>query len=297
MAKIEYKVGDLVKIIKNRTNHRFKIGERVRVRSEKNGFIDTCESLNKHNWWWVDNSEVTPVKEKTNNKQSSIKTETMNITKTDMKNAVETVANQLASKLGRITTLELKNELMNVFPAIVWNQYTTGVVSGVSDLFHELVREGKFYSIADNGTYQTYLPQGVRKGTANALGTAIKKANPKKTKVVALGGTLPASTTVSVTTTKKAAKKAKKPTYTVTQLRDMMKNNKGHFFTATFISQKGERTINGQYVSNQVIKPGQEHYVIVREAVKMKKTPTDDIRQINLNTLKSLKIAGKTIVI
>ena len=70
---------------------------------------------------------------------------------------------------------------------------------------------------------------------------------------------------------------------------EYMSNNKGRFFTATFIDKDGkQRTINCQYLKYQA--ETVLGYVKVREAIKMK-AGENSIRQINLQTLVSLFIA------
>lgn len=75
---------------------------------------------------------------------------------------------------------------------------------------------------------------------------------------------------------------------------DLMKGNKGHFFTAEFVTKEGSRrTINCQYLKDQ--SQSELGYVKVQEAIKRKMDPEGNaIRQINMQTLKSLKIAGQT---
>lgn len=56
--KTKFKEGDLVKIVKNNAGHSFKNGEVVRVMSVyKSGYA--CEHLDRHDWWGVDESDVT----------------------------------------------------------------------------------------------------------------------------------------------------------------------------------------------------------------------------------------------
>lgn len=206
------------------------------------------------------------------------------ITKTQMKTAVETVANQLDSKLGRITTLELKNELRNQYPAVLWNQYTTNGVDGVSDLFHELVAEGRFTSVADNGTYQTYRSNKRLNSLTQSLGKALNVSS-KATNNTAN------SAKVNATPTKAVSKSAKTPKLSRTKAHDMMKNNKGHFFTAVYTKKDGTtRTINCQYVKDQT--PSLLGYVLVKEAKLLKAKAKEPIRNLNLQTLQTLKIGG-----
>lgn len=72
------------------------------------------------------------------------------------KDLVEAEAHKLCADLNRLSTKRLKIVMRNKYPNQTWNKYHDGVNKGVSDYFHELVSEGKFVSIADNGTYQTY---------------------------------------------------------------------------------------------------------------------------------------------
>lgn len=58
-----YEVGQLVKVVKNDSNHRFEIGEVVRVKHgkcEASGDIG-CEHLDGHDWWFVTESEIQQV--------------------------------------------------------------------------------------------------------------------------------------------------------------------------------------------------------------------------------------------
>jgi len=75
-----------------------------------------------------------------------------------------------------------------------------------------------------------------------------------------------------------------------------MKNNKGRFFTAVFAKKDGTtRTINCQYRKGQ---PASEFgYIQVNESGLLKTDPTKAIRQINMQTLKSLTIAGTRYVL
>jgi len=77
-----------------------------------------------------------------------------------------------------------------------------------------------------------------------------------------------------------------------TQALELMKNNKGHFFSAVFVTKGNKlRTINGQWLKDQG--PSDLGYVKVRETSKLK-SGKEAIRNVNLQTLELLKIAGKT---
>ncbi len=234
----------------------------------------------------------------------------MNVTKKTMKDAVEAVANQLAVRDGKITTLDLKNELRVVHPHVIWNQYQTGVTLGVSDLFHELVRDGKFRSIKDNGTYQTYVPtqnvgaqlQGALQKQSQRMNnvgfSASKGVTVKASDAVTVGKSTQRLGNASTTTVKKASKAVAKAVETPTgttsraKAKQLMEANKGRFFTVTFVNKEGElRTMNAQYVKNQ--KPSELGYVLVKEASKMRAKDKDQIRNVNLQTLKTIKIGGQ----
>lgn len=225
----------------------------------------------------------------------------MKITKTEMKDTVETVANYLDGKLGSITTLELKDELRNQFPVILWNQYSNNNVPGVSDLFHELVNEGKFKSIADNGTYQTYRSvNNLIQSLGNVINKTVK-ASPNTSVGVKTGlRGLVKGSVIALAAGKKAAatRAANKSSKSIgnrilrTTALNLMKNNKGRFFTATFIKKDGSnRTINCQYVKNQI--PSTLGYVLVKEAKLLKSGDKEPIRNVNLQTLDTLKVGGQ----
>lgn len=72
------------------------------------------------------------------------------------KKLVDAVATSMCRQENRLSTKRLKIEMRNQYPNETWNKYHDGKNKGVSDYFHELVQEGKYVSIADNGTYQTY---------------------------------------------------------------------------------------------------------------------------------------------
>lgn len=178
-----------------------------------------------------------------------------------MKEVVELTARQLFVPNNTATTLEIKNLVRVTEPYFNWTQKT------ISDLMNEICsEEGWIYT--DNGTFRTYSDPAL----INMTKTPVKKKVP-----ATVGGTK-AITPSRISRTKALA---------------MIQGNRGHFFTATFIAKKGERTINCQYMKPLA---GQQDatlgYIKVREAIKLKTTPDDCIRQINLQTLKNIKIEG-----
>jgi len=72
-----------------------------------------------------------------------------------------------------------------------------------------------------------------------------------------------------------------------TQALELMKGNKGHFFTVRFFKKNNEkRTLNGKYVSHDNL-----GYVKVSEMSKKKKGERD-VRNVNLQTIFALKAGG-----
>lgn len=185
----------------------------------------------------------------------------MSTTKQLMQNLVQSTALELCKANNTFTTLELKIKLRTEHPEFVWNQGT------VSSIMMDLANLNKFTFI-NNGTYRIY---------SNPSILLTKTITPLK-KQVALPSLSKGRQTAKITRTKAL---------------EMMKNNKGRFFTVTFVKQdKTERTLNGIYVKDQT--PSPLGYIIMKEAKLMKSGAKEQIRNINLQTLKSIKIAGKT---
>lgn len=89
---------------------------------------------------------------------------------------------------------------------------------------------------------------------------------------------------------KKAKKTSDKKSISKTKAIELMENNRGHFFTAVFTKKNGDdRKINCQYLKDQ--EASKLGYIKVRELNKLK-DKEQSIRQINVQTLKSLKING-----
>lgn len=127
----------------------------------------------------------------------------------------------------------------------------------VGEILNQVEADGKLTS-EDKGSYKIYSSvKGVKLGAEKVSVSDIKK------------------TTIG----KKAAL-------------ELMKNNRGHFFTATFVNKEGNlRTINAQYLKDQGTTD--LGYVKVRETSKMR-TEENAVRQINLQTIEELRIGGKT---
>lgn len=186
----------------------------------------------------------------------------MNTINSAAKAAVVKAANELLVANNTVTTLELKMKLRKDEPSFYWSQAT------VSSIMNELHNENMF-TFKDNGTFRVY-------------------SAPVKPKVAKVKPTPSVIITKSTKMTKPTGK-----TISRKVALDLIQNNRGHFFTAVFTKKDGtDRVINAQYLKDQ--KDMSLGYVKVREASKLKTTPNDCTRNLNLQTLKQLKIAGAT---
>lgn len=174
-------------------------------------------------------------------------------------------AQRLIAKNGKTTTLDIKNDLRKNHPNYYWPQNTDNNCLGVSEIMDGFFNQNLF-AYSDNGTFRTYFnPVTAKKAVVKS---ATKNPSVKKAK--------PAKKAKSFTTTGTISRK---------KALDAMKNSGGRFFTVVFIKKDGtERTMNCQYLKDQTT--SDLGYVKVRETGKMKTTPTDCVRQINLQTLK-----------
>lgn len=183
--------------------------------------------------------------------------------------AVVMINKQLSKKAGTTTTLDVKNALIKYHPDYKWTQ------KFVSELMSALEMDNAL-SFTDNGTYRTY---SFYKKPRKAKSAFTPKAKTVKVK---------AATAPKAKATKVRARKISR-----TKALDLMVNNKGRFFTAEFIDKKGQpRVMNCQYLKDQgTSKLG---YIKVKEAALMRTTsdPKKQIRQINLQTITALKVAG-----
>lgn len=167
-----------------------------------------------------------------------------------------------------VTTLEIKTEARTLYPDFYWDQAT------VSKVLDELANKGAL-TYTDNGVFRTYSEAITKK--------IVPATTSKKTAVK--------------TTTKKSNNKilTAKATRTISRREalHLIENNKGHFFSVVFDKKSGEeRVMNAQYLSDQ--SDSSLGYVKVKETGKMRTDPKKAIRNINLQTLKKISIAGKT---
>jgi hypothetical protein len=237
---------------------------------------------------------------------NKVKSKTKQMTKKERKQAVLAVATQLCAIDNRVTTKEIKLNLHKIFPTEFWTTYSTNGVDGVSDLFHELVNEGTFVSVANNGTFQTYahsqLPIRSRQSMPVIQGenapARLKVISAKQTAgIVNALQTASASAPVAKATPKKAAKpalpKIPKGTKAISKKKalDLIQNNKGRFFTATFVKKTdgSVRVMNAQYLPGQTISGDT---VKVKDAALCRSNPGNCIRSFDLSTVHQIKIGG-----
>jgi Asp-tRNA(Asn)/Glu-tRNA(Gln) amidotransferase C subunit len=186
--------------------------------------------------------------------KNQIKVMKQSVTVTDVMNT----ANQLCVANNTATTLEIKNKLRKDFP----NKSCTQQF--VSDTMRTYANNGLF-TFTDNGSYRTY--SRIWSGTTS--NKSITLTNNK---------------TVKPMTSKRISRSS---------ALNMIENSKGQFFTVEFTKQDGTlRKLNGQYVKDQ--KKSNLGYVLVKESGKLKKGEKNPIRNVNIQTLKSLSIHSET---
>lgn len=206
--------------------------------------------------WAVKDKELTTKKEQTME----------NVTK-----AVYKTAKTLLKANNTVTTLEVKTQLRKDYPTYHWIQNTKGQVTGVSEIMNDFATKGKF-TYKDNGTYRTYSFPKSKTSTKVASKTVTKSKG-----------------------TKSVSKNPNHNVKTISRLKahDLMSNNGGRFFTATFTKKDGtERIMSCTYLKDQT--GSVLGYIKVKDTNLCKKTPGNCIRNVNLQTLTKLSIGGKT---
>jgi len=273
-----YNLLDKVIITANYSDHPFHIGEEVTIyRVFGDNTYDAC-GLFGTCWRLFDDEFIN----------------TTDISMKQMTDAVIATAKKLCKAQNQVTTLEIKAEVIKTHPNYHWTQaYVSAVMDDAYNaglfVFTDTMSNGNQHRV-----YNEVTPVG--QTTTGALAkTGIRKVGrPKGSTNKPKATATPKRKVVAVTPTKTIGK---------TKALELMENNKGHFFTATFVAKKGERTINCQYLKDQTY--SKLGYVKVKEAIKAKTqknapkkkgaTVKDDtIRQINLQTLKTLTIAGNS---
>ena len=180
--------------------------------------------------------------------------------------AVRDTVKNLLVPTNKVSTLEVKMALRKSHPQLRWEQQL------IHDLMDTFYQNGELL-FNDNGTFREYY-------------------DPKLVKV--------AKVKVVKTPTTKGKVKVTTPTNRISRSKalDIIDNLKGKRFTAIFTKKDGtERTINGSVMPT--VDGSKLGYITVKEASilkRNKKLGTNDnaVKQINLQTLKSLKANGQT---
>lgn len=258
MAKvIKFKIGDKVEITARNHGHHFNIGDIVEICSINKGNYNARGP--KANWWICADECKLATKTKPSTQMANPNTDAVR------KGLVLACAQTLLSPNNTVTTLEIKTELRKTQPQYYWTQ---DVVSKIMDEFSQ----NKVFTYTDNGTFRTY-------SDPSRSMPAPKKARASR------------KTAVTKTAKNSSPKQKYASTITRAQALKMMANNKGHFFTATFVKTDGTtRVMNCQYLAGQT---PDKTSVKVRESCLLKAGDAA-IRQITLDRLKELKIAGST---
>lgn len=246
------------RIVANTLGHRFQIGDIVTLfREFSNGSFDAVNQDGDCSF-----VQLTDI-----------------INKKDMqamKQAVIDTATRLCKAQNRVTTLEIKAEVIKTHTSYFWTQ---AFVSATMDDAHN---DGDFTFVNDlTGTFRIY---SLTNQPVVAPVTTIAIA---KRPAVRVAATVVAPKTKSISKAKAL---------------ELMENNRGHFFTSTTISKDGEiRIMNCQYLKDQT--QSKLGYVRVKEnilskklkngAKDLKKSETG-IRTINMQTLLELRIAGNS---
>jgi len=268
MVKVGYKKGDVCTIIGKSGGHQFSLGTTVviiSVHDKHTGnpyYYAERENSNKVPSFGVDGWYVS---------YNDIKLKNKYMASQKKKDLVLEAAESLLKANNTVTTLEIKSRLLFDYEKeYYWDQQM------ISDIMDELAAGRWTYTTVGSGA------------SAHRVYSAINSPVPSSPKASTSKGR---RSTTTATKTVKPASKTKYMSRKDAQAR--MENNRGHFFTATFIDKEGaERVMNCQYLANQgapVL-----GYIKVKEASKLRdKTQPNPIRQVNLQTLKSLKIGGE----
>lgn len=300
------KVGDTVVIMNNKgsVKHWLELGTEGKVKAAGRDMA-TIQGVSRIDGLQIiqtlDNKQFKKTTKTTKMKKQS------NFTAAERVNAVLNVAKEIAiNNNNTITTLELKIQLENKFPNEEWNQYQNGSVLGVSNIFHSLVAQGYFVSVANNGTFQVYADRNLRMPSRQDIVNVPVYTEQKVTKTVYVNTNKPSSvSTPTVTTLVSSIKKANPAPKTKatkapvtgtpisrTKALELLKGSKGHFLTVVFKKKDGTiRTLNGQYSASIQPTIGLGN-ITLRESSKAKLTPKDSLRQFNINDLISIKTKG-----
>ena len=206
------------------------------------------------------------------------------ITNLDKANLVFNMAIRLLKPQNKITTLEIKMQLIKDYPIIEWKQQ---FVHEAMDAFY---RQGLFIIADDNGTYRTYSDPNYNHITVDAEIVPFD-ALPVYTK--SIDNT---TTNASISTNdKQASPKASSVTKSAidkNKALELMKNNRGHYFTA-FIKENGTVEV----LNCQFVKAKQDLNAPNSVVVKLRKKAIESYKKFELENLAELSINKENFVV
>ena len=222
------------------TSHPFRV-----FRILSNGDLDVCD----------DNGNCITISEKSFLINPKTK-ETMKA----MKDAVLTVAKQLAKANNTVTTLEIKTELRRDYPYYYWTQQV------VSDYMAQFAGDGIF-TFTDNGIHRIY-----------SLATpahVVATAGPVSATIIKSGST------GTLSGISKVAGKSPSKAVAVASRKKSRTIDKGRAFTLAGDAGFESMVINGALVTRSAIRA-------------QKKSPSGYLTNAKLNKMSEITISGKT---
>lgn len=277
MAKLKFKVGDVVMITKDESGHGFPKGTYVKIQQLYEACKDAHYGGSSNNFvnpgkWYFADSECKAIK--TKKVAKTIGKSMTAASKASQDKLLEAMVYDTAIDLlaanNTVTTLEIKVQLRKDCPTYYWQQNTKNGVIGVSEHMDSLTSQG-FFKFKDTGTYRVY---SEKKSVLAKIQTAVAKVIPKASRSV--------------------APKKSSNIITPSQAVKYIAGSGGRFFTVEFI-KKGDgtpRKMNCSLIAGQTLSVNAS--VKVKETTKAKYDPNDSIRQFDPKTLTSIKILGNT---
>lgn len=187
-------------------------------------------------------------------------------------------AEKLVEANNRFTTLEVKLEARTSYPDFYITQKM------VHDEVEKWVRNGVFKIVDDNGIYRTYA-----KTVNNNSNNMQAKTKVSVKSGVSLVNAPVLSPQKRAWITRRAKAGAKTSGITKKQALEILEKSRGKFVTVVFKKKSDGvlRKMNGNFLSYS------NGIVTIKEAVKSKNSPTDNIRSFDLKTLRSVSGNGK----
>ena len=207
------------------------------------------------------------------------------ISQTAKEEMVFQTAKKLLEPQNRITTLEIKKQLIKDFSAIKWEQQF------VHDTMQFLYEQGVFIIVDDNGTYRTYADPNYNPLTVDAVIVVDQLSDGSFTKTIALDSSnIPVSYDGSnaITTLDSSDTQLTKTVIDTNTAKNLMEKNRGHYFTA-FVNENGQKVVlNCQYVKG-LQDQNSPNFV----NLKLRKQTPNSLIRVDLNSLVELSINKK----